>query len=70
MQNEVKSNKEHIHSTKAKLEGLEVQIVEISEKMDKFRDATDMIIQGISRRIQEAEEVYQEAKSPNITKAQ
>lgn len=69
MQYEVKQNKEEINQTKNRLEMLEHQIFEITDRIDSFKNDTDKIIEGIARRIQEAEQRYEENKSPNGSKA-
>ena len=57
-------NKQEISRTKQKVYFLEEQIVDITDKIDKFKCDTDKIIEGITRRIQEAELKYEENQSP------
>ena len=50
---EVEKNKEELKSKKSRLEGLEKEIVSISDKMTKYRNETNEIIEQLQSRIQE-----------------
>lgn len=46
------------------MEGYERQIIEVSDRIQKYRDMTDQIIQGIHLKIKEAEYLYETATNP------
>ncbi|CAI2377741.1 unnamed protein product [Moneuplotes crassus] len=65
----IETNKKQIKHTRRKVDQLEGQIGDISEKLDGFKKDTDQIIEAISRRIQQAERTYEENSDPKSPSA-